>query len=460
MIFKQFIQEDLSCASYMVGDGGIAAIIDPKFEIAEYLHTARYLGIKIEHVLETHNHADHVSGHGRLAAATGATIHMHRLAEPDYEHEPFDDGWELRLGALVIRAIHTPGHRPEHTAFALTDTSRSQRPWALLTGDTLFVGDVARPDLAIDKTDGARDIFHSLQEKLLGLDPGTEIWPGHLGGSMCGSSAMSPKIASTLGYELEANQLLSISDEQEFIDASLERIGAQPPNFQNIVEINRGPLLTDSVDAHPMTPRQLERKVADGAFLVDIRTSLQFDDAHIPGATHITILEAGFASKLAWLADPEGEIVFVGRDDADGIEAVRLAQAVGMRKLAGFLDGGMTSWREEGRPAERTERITPEQLKEGWERSEPLQILDVRERSEYEEGHIPGSVSVPWHDIEGIPDGIDPERPVATVCASGKRAGVAASLLQRYGAEGVLHVSHGGTSAWQEAGWDYETPDD
>lgn len=141
MIFRQITHDDLGCASYLIGDedAGVAAVVDPRFEIDEYLELARYMGVSIEHVLETHNHADHVSGHGRLAAATGATIHIHREAEPEYEHEPFDDGWELELGSLVIRALHTPGHRPEHTSFALIDTNRGEEPWAALTGDTLFV---------------------------------------------------------------------------------------------------------------------------------------------------------------------------------------------------------------------------------------------------------------------------------------------------------------------------------
>ena len=455
MIFRQFLQEDLACASYMVGDDGIVAVVDPKFGIDEYLETARYLGVRIEHILETHNHADHVSGHGRLAAATGATIHVHRLAEPDYEHEPFDDGWELQLGDLAIRALHTPGHRPEHTAFALIDGSRSEEPWAVLTGDTLFVGDVARPDLAIDKEEGARGIYESLGEKLLGLPAETEVWPGHLGGSMCGSGAMSPKIASTIGYELANNPILRLDDEDRFVEDSLARIGAQPPNFQNIVAINRGPLLTDGVDAHPLTPRQLERRVADGAFLVDTRTSLQFDDAHIPGATHISILEPGFASRLAWLADPDHQIVFAGRDDIDGSRAVELAQAVGMRNLGGFLHGGMTAWREEGRPATQTSRLTLEQLKQRFDDGS-IQILDVREPDEFADGHIPGSIPTPWHDIDSIPEGIDPAGPVATVCGSGRRAGVAASLLQRFGAEDVMHVPKGGVNAWGEHDWPIE----
>jgi hydroxyacylglutathione hydrolase len=191
MIFRQIIHDDLGCASYFIGDdkAGIAAVVDPRFEIEAYLELAQYLGVRIEHVFETHNHADHVSGHGRLAAATGAKIHIHRLVAPEFEHEPFDHGDQFQLGSLRIAALHTPGHRPEHTCFVLTDTRRGEEPWAVLTGDSLFVGDVARPDLAVERTEGARGIFRSLQE-LLALPDYIEVWPGHLGGSMCGGPGM------------------------------------------------------------------------------------------------------------------------------------------------------------------------------------------------------------------------------------------------------------------------------
>src|SRR5919109_4844551 len=179
MIFRQITHDDLGCASYLIGDegAGVAAVVDPRLDVDEYLRLSRYLGVRIEHVLETNNHADHVSGHGRLVASTGATIHIHREARPDYDHEAFDDGWELELGPLKIRALHTPGHRPEHTAFALIDTGRGTEPWAVLTGDSLFVGDVARPDLAVDKAEGARAIFHALHDKLLTLPGECEVWP-------------------------------------------------------------------------------------------------------------------------------------------------------------------------------------------------------------------------------------------------------------------------------------------
>jgi hydroxyacylglutathione hydrolase len=455
VIFRQLIHDDLGCASYLIGDEkvGVAAVVDPRFEVDEYLELARYMGVRIEHVFETHNHADHVSGHGRLAAATGAPIHIHRLAEPDYDHEPFEDGESWELGSLVVKALHTPGHRPEHTAFALVDTARGEEPWAVLTGDTLFVGDVARPDLAIEKSEGARGIFRSLHGALLGLGEHVEVWPGHLGGSMCGGPGMDMKVSSTIGFERLYNPVLSIADEDEFVERALAGLGPQPPNFRAIVALNRGPLLTDGVELLPLAPRQVEQARVGGALLVDVRTDQQFDDAHIPDAVSIPMLNAGFGSKLAWLADREQEIVFVGRDDEDGRHAGRLAVAVGVRQLAGFLGGGMTSWRQEKRPVARIDRLPLAELPEV---ADEVQILDVREQSEWDEGHIPGSHFMPWHDIDGVPEGLDPDRPIAVVCGSGQRAAVAASLVARHGASNVIHVIEGGVPAWGRLGNELE----
>src|SRR3954453_935076 len=299
MVFRQIVHDDLGCASYLIGDehAGVAAVVDPKLQIDEYLAIARYVGVNIDHVLESHNHADHVSGPGRLPVATGATIPVHREAEVDYEHEPFDDGGELVLGSLRVRAMHTPGHRPEHTAFSLVDTARGDEPWAVLTGDTLFVGDIARPDLAVEKEDGARAIFHSLHDTLLALPPMTEVWPAPLGGSLCGGPGMDMKISSTVGYEAAHNELLAEPDENRFVERAIASLAPQPPNFKAIVEINRGPLDRRATEAVPLTPRQVQQGYDDGALIVDVRTAEQFDDAHIQGAVAITILEAGFGSN-------------------------------------------------------------------------------------------------------------------------------------------------------------------
>jgi hydroxyacylglutathione hydrolase len=459
VIFRQVTHDDLGCASYLVGDddAGVAAVIDPRFEIGDYLELARYLGVSIEHVLETHNHADHVSGHGRLAEATGATIHIHREAHADYPHEPFDDGWELKLGDVMVKAIHTPGHRPEHTAFALTDTDRGDEPWAVLTGDSLFVNDVARPDLAIDKEDGAHTIFHSLHDRLLRLPHDTEVWPGHLGGSLCGGPGMDMKVSSTIGYESRHNDLLKIEDEDDFVAQAIGALGPQPPNFKNIVALNKGPLVTAGVELPPLTPRQIDHKAAEGALLVDVRTDLQFDEAHIPGSVSNSAQRAGFGTKLAWIADRDQEIVLIGRDDEESQAAARLAVAVGIRKLGGYLHGGMTVWRAERRMVHRIERLPVNDLKDRMDADPDLQVLDVREQSEWDESHIPGSTHMPYHDIHQMPGELDPDKPITAICASGQRSAVAASMIQRFGAKQPIHVVDGGVGTWERAGHPVET---
>jgi hydroxyacylglutathione hydrolase len=380
---------------------------------------------------------------------------VHAGAGADYPHEPFEDGWELALGALRVRAVHTPGHRPEHCVFVLTDTARGAEPWAVLTGDSLFVNDIARPDLAVDPEEGARGVFHSLHERLLTLPAETEVWPGHLGGSMCGGPAMDLKVASTIGYERAHSELLAETDEERFVARAVAGLGPQPPNFRAIVELNRRAEPPPAIDLPPLTPRQVALRRDAGALVVDVRTDLQFDDAHIPDAICNPAVRAGFGTKLAWVADREQPVVFVGRDDAEGLHATRLAAAVGIGLVAGYLAGGMTSWREERRPTRSVLRTDVAGLHE---RVDDVQVLDVREVSEFEAGHIPGSAHVPYHDIHAMPDGIDPQRPVAVICASGQRSAVAASLLLRHGARDVIHIAGGGVGTWAARGWPIEGP--
>src|SRR3954463_4680627 len=256
MLLRQVIHEDLGCASYLVGDtsAGVAAVVDPQWDIKPYLRLARLHGVRIEHVLETHTHADHVSGHGRLARATGATIHVHELTGADYPHEPFSDGWTLELDEVTIEAIHTPGHRPEHTSFLLRDAGRGGEPWALLAGDSLFIGDVARPDLAVEPREGATGIFRSLHERLLPLGDQVEVWPGHLGGSLCGGSGLDLKTSSTIGFERRHNRALATEDESAFVEEAVATLGDRPPDVERIVDLNRGPLVNDFGVPARLTP--------------------------------------------------------------------------------------------------------------------------------------------------------------------------------------------------------------
>jgi hydroxyacylglutathione hydrolase len=453
MLFRQVIHEDLGCASYLVGDtaSGVAAVVDPQWDIDPYLHLARLHGVRIEHVLETHNHADHVSGHGRLARATGATIHVHELAEAEYPHDAFTGGWALKLGdGATIEAIHTPGHRPEHTSFLLRDASRGDAPWAALTGDCLFVGDVARPDLAVEPREGAADIFRSLHERLLTLPEETEVWPGHLGGSLCGSSGIDLKTCSTIGFEKRHNRAFEFESEAEFVADAVASIGSKPPNVEHIVSLNRGPLVESISSPTQLTPHGFEAAIAEGALAVDSRTNEQFDEAHIPGAISASGYDTGFATKVAQVVPVDAELLVVAASDGNELDGAELLAAVGLR-VRGFLGGGMTAWRAEDRPVDRIEAIDLAELARRLDGSDGPLVLDVRNVAEFESAHIPGSFHIPFGQLRERIDEVPRERPVATICKAGKRSGLAASILQREGFEGVIHVSRGNAAHWATA---------
>jgi glyoxylase-like metal-dependent hydrolase (beta-lactamase superfamily II)/rhodanese-related sulfurtransferase len=449
MLFRQVIHEDLGCASYLVGDvdAGIAAVVDPQWDIEPYLRLSRLHGVRIEHVLETHNHADHVSGHGRLARATGATIHVHRLADAEYEHEPFDDGWTLELGSVEIEAVHTPGHRPEHTAFVLRDRDGGGEPAAVLTGDSLFVGDVARPDLAVEPAEGARDLYRSLTERLFTLPASVEVWPGHLGGSMCGGSGLDHRTSTTIGFELAHNHVTEFTTAEEFATEAVATLGTKPPNIEHIVALNRGPLVEELGAPAPLSPRAVEGAIAEGLLLVDARTNDQFDEAHIPGAISASAYDTGFATKVAKVVSPEVELIVVAASDGYELEAADLLASVGLR-VRGFLAGGMTAWRSEGRAVERIEQIDAEELaRRGADGDGPV-VLDVRDAKEFASGHVPDSLHIPYGELTDRLDELPRGRPIAAICSGGKRSGLAASILQREGFDEVIHVGHGGVRGW------------
>jgi rhodanese-related sulfurtransferase/glyoxylase-like metal-dependent hydrolase (beta-lactamase superfamily II) len=453
MLFRQIIHEDLGCASYLIGDvgSGVGAVIDPQWDIEPYLHLSRLHGVRIEHVLETHNHADHVSGHGRLARATGATIHIHRLAGAEYPHHAFDDGWILDLGAVEIEAVHTPGHRPEHSSFLLRDTERASESVAVLTGDSLFVGDVARPDLAVEPTEGAHDLYRSLHERLFSLPPAVEVWPGHLGGSLCGGSTLDHRTSSTIGFEADHNRASRFTSADEFAADAVESLGDRPPNVEHVVELNRGPLVEDLGAPTPLSPRAVEVAIAGGALLVDARTNDQFDEAHIPGAISASAYDTGFGTKVAKVVPPDVEVIVVAASDGYELAAADLLASVGLR-VRGFLAGGMTAWRSEGRQVSRLELIDPDRLATRIGAGEDLLVLDVRDASEYADAHIAGSVHIPYGDLLERLDELPTDRTIAAVCSGGKRSGLAASILQREGFGDVIHVANGGIGTWQRQG--------
>ena len=459
MFFRQVLHEDLGCASYVVADGGVAAVIDPKWEIEDYLALAEEHGFAIRHVLETHNHADHVSGHGRLAAATGAAIRISAEAGAAYEHEPLRDGDRVEVGGVRISALATPGHRPEHMAFLVADESRGESPWLVVTGDSLFVGDLARPDLAVEPEEGAHGLYASL-ERLLALDDFAEVWPGHIGGSLCGGAGMSEKPGSTIGFERRFNRFARLSDEDEFVRALTGDLAPQPPNFKRIVELNRGPLITDAQPLDALEPTRVQQLVDAGATLLDGREPHEFDAFHVPGSINVTMVRAAVGTRAAWVVDPEGLVVTVAATDDEARRMGRRLEAVGFRQIAGVLAGGVPAWSSLGLPTEATAMLDVPAVAERI-RAGDVVLVDVRDDDEWREGHVEGSVHVPYHELrEGLPPELtanglgDSERGrvLAVICSVGNRSSIAASLLRRAGVEDVLHVAEGGVTDLPAAG--------
>jgi hydroxyacylglutathione hydrolase len=452
VFFRQVLHDDLGCASYVVADGGEAAVVDPKWEIEDYLELAREHGFRITEILETHNHADHVSGRGRLARATGATIHIPEDADVAFDHKPIGDGDEVAVGDVRIRAVATPGHRPEHTAYVVIDGARADSPWLAITGDSLFVGDLARPDLAVERSEGARGLFGSLH-RLLELDDFAEVWPGHIGGSLCGGAGMSQKPGSTIGFERRFNPFARIADEPEFIRELTSHLSPPPPNFEGIVALNSGPLITEPSPIEPLAPARVKQLTEGGAVLVDGRDPREFDGAHVPGSLNVTMTRRAVGTRAAWVVDLEAGVIVTAATDAEAQRLGRLFEAVGFLNLCGYLAGGVTAWRDGGLDVARTEAIDPRQLAERLARDDVV-LLDVRDDDEWAEGHVAGSLHVPYHDLDdGIPAELrEASKPVAVACSSGNRSALAASLLRRAGLERIYHVADGGVADLERDG--------
>jgi hydroxyacylglutathione hydrolase len=452
VLFRQVLHPDLGCASYVIADtaAGVGAVVDPKWSIEEFLQLSREHAFRIEHVIETHNHADHLSGRPRLVEATGATCWVSPLAEAAYPHEAFADGAEVAVGSVRLRALHAPGHRPEHTAVVVIDGARSSAPCAVLTGDSLFVNDVARPDLAVEKREGARGLFQSMR-RLLELGDGVEVFPGHTGGSLCGSDRMSETTSSTIGFERASNPMLALPDEDRFVEELITGLAPQPPNFVVIAEANRLGRPPAAGGLVALDPGRVDERAAGGALIVDGRSAAEYDAAHIPGSVGVDAAHNGFGTKVAWIADQGAELVLVGADEDEQHRMYELLGSVGVT-ATGMLAGGFAAWASSGRPLESFAALDAAELAGLLERRPDVQVLDVRDDDEWDAGHIPGSLHVPYHDVGRVPAPFDPDRPVAVMCSTGRRSATAAGLVRRDGAVEVIHVTAGGVGTWEKLG--------
>jgi hydroxyacylglutathione hydrolase len=434
VLFEQFLDDDLGCASYLVGDeeAGVAAVVDPPYEIEPLLETASRRGLEIVRTVETHTHADHLSGHGRLALDHGVPVSIHPAAAADYPHDALDDGTEIDLGRVVLRAIHTPGHRPEHSCVAVVDRSRADEPWLVLTGDSLFVGDAARPDLAVEAREGAEALFHSLH-RLLELPDGVEVYPGHVAGSLCGK-AMSSKASSTIGFERRFNPALLIRDELEFVAESAATNAPKPPNMSRLVELNRGPFVSGPQEVGELAA------VPEGATVLDVRPVRDYLAGHVPGALNVPVSGTSFATKSGFVLDAAERIIVQSGTADEAQRAARGLRSIGFLDLEGYILGGGS------------ERIDPVDLDE-LDRllDQGAEVIDVRERDERDTGYIAGSRNIPYRLLAvGGPE-LPGDRPVVTICESGARAGVAASILAARGID-ARPVLDGGVAEWAARG--------
>jgi hydroxyacylglutathione hydrolase len=432
VIFTQFVDDALGCASYLVGDegSGEAVVVDPAFAVAQYLEEAERRGVRLVRVLETHTHADHVSGHGRLALEHGLPVSVHPAAEAEYPHDAMEDGTEIEIGAVVLRCIHTPGHRPEHCCLAVIDRSRGDEPWLVLTGDSLFVGDAARPDLAVAARDGAEGLFHSLR-RLVELGDGVEVYPGHVAGSLCGK-AMSSKASTTIGFERRFNPALLVDDVNEFILASAGISAPRPPNMERIVELNRGPFV-----GTPAEPAELTAP-PEGAQVIDVRPVGPFAEGHHEGALSVPWTGTRFSTKAAFVLEPERPVVVAATDEEEARGAIGGLRSVGYLDVAGWMRGG---------GGEKLRLVALEELDALLESG--AELIDVREKDERDDGYIPGSTNVPYR-LLGEAD-LPNDRPLVTICETGPRAAIAASILSARGYD-ARAVADGGIDDWAAAG--------
>jgi glyoxylase-like metal-dependent hydrolase (beta-lactamase superfamily II)/rhodanese-related sulfurtransferase len=428
LLFRQFVDDDLGCASYLVGDreAGVAAVVDPAFAIEQYLEAAAEEGVRIERVLETHTHADHLSGHGRFALEHGLPVAINPIAAPEYPFEAVADGDVVEVGSVGIRALHTPGHRPEHTAFVVDEQ-------LVLTGDSLFVGDAARPDLAVAAREGAEDLFGSL-EKLAALGDSVEVYPGHVAGSLCGGN-MSAERSSTIGRERETNDALSYRDVQQFVLVSASVSTPRPPTTERVVALNRGPWV-----ALPEEPRELTE--TGDAVVLDVRPFTDYTAGHVAGSISVPLTASSFSTKAAFVLVPGERVVLHASDRNEALAATRSLWKVGVFDVDGYVlapDAGET-----------LPTIDVWELKELLGGGD-VQVIDVREASERDGGYIPGSRNIPYRLLRKLGCGaLERSRPVVTVCESGPRAAIAASLLAREGFD-VRAVSPGGIATFDGA---------
>ncbi len=454
MHFAQIYQPGLAHCSYILGTGKECVVVDPARDISPYLKQAKEWEMKIVGILETHLHADFISGHMDLQKETGATIYAPSTANCTFAHKSLQDEEEFNLAGFKFKLWETPGHTPDCAVYLVTDLARDSEPVLTFTGDTLLIGDVGRPDLFPDKKEKlAEDLFKSIK-RLKTLPDHLEVYPAHGMGSLCGRD-LSAKLSSTIGTEKRANYAIQYDNLEEFKEGILAGMPDAPDHFARCSEINRkGPITVDQLSKPlPKTPGEFAELLEKDCLALDIRSYLSFAAGHIPSSYSIST--AGNLPTFAgWILPPEKPILLISSDEKTVEKTVQKLQSVGLDKVEGFLEGGMVSWINSGMPTQQVRTLSIEELKEKMEKETPF-VLDNRARGEYEASHIRGTILAPTPDIRHRYEEWSPDKPIFTLCNTSNRSMTAASLLQQRGFEKVYNIL-GGTTAWNNAGYPME----
>jgi glyoxylase-like metal-dependent hydrolase (beta-lactamase superfamily II)/rhodanese-related sulfurtransferase len=458
MILQQFYLQCLAHASYVVGDesSGAAVVVDPQRDVRQYLDFASERGLRITHVVLTHFHADFVAGHLDLRDRTGATICLGRAARAEYPFLPLGDGSVISLGRIELRALETPGHTAESISLVVYDLERSStEPQAVLTGDTLFVGDVGRPDLRVALGWSASTLggllYDSLRNKLLALPDSTAVYPAHGAGSLCGR-AISQETVSTIGAERLQNYALQPMARDEFVDLVTADQPDAPPYFtyDAVLNTRERPTLDQSL-SRGLTALTLDRVLAaraEGAQLLDTRDPAEFAAAHLAGSVNIG-LAGQYATWAGTVLDHDRPIVLITDPERETESALRLGR-IGFDNVAGYLEGGLASLAARPDLTATTERLSPAVAQERMASDQPL-VLDVRTSAERAARSLPGSMAMPLSQLRQRLGELPRDRPLLVYCAGGYRSAIATSLLAREGFRDVSEIA-GGIAAWEHAG--------
>src|SRR5262252_8185575 len=455
LVFKTIQTEGIAELSYLVGDDdeGVAAIFDPRADVDVYIDMAREAGVAITHIFETHIHADLVRGSRELCARVeSAKIYNSSEggAEYGFDREKVTDGDRFEFGDLVVTARHTPGHTPEHLSYLLADVDHSDEPWAILSGDSLFVSSAGRPDLLGEKFTRqlAEQQFHTLHDFYMEMPDHVMIYPNHGAGSPCGAD-IGARLTSTIGYERRHNKFLQFDDVKKFTEYALKTAPPVPTYYPRMKKVNaEGPEVLGGLPrVSGLPPKQFKDAIGKNANqLVDVRTNLAFGGGHIAGALNI-----GGSPILSiwagWMLDPEKPILLVLENDSDLENVLRLFVRTGYTKFAGYLIDGMKSWDAAGYPIERIGQMSVHELNE---KKSSLQIVDVRGPGEWKRGHVPGARHIFVPELQKRMGELDRSKPTAVYCGSGYRASIAASILKPAGFKELWNVP-GSWEAWRAA---------